>query len=248
MCGISLFLSNVWILINYFFPLCLLLKHFIYKPVKTIAYRNISTSILIKEDMMDKLKQMTDDMLVTLYLEGNNSAFDTLLNRHQDRLFNYIFFLVRSREVAEDIFQETFVKAITTLQQGRYQNDGKFSAWITRIAHNLVIDQFRVERNENTVSNDEMEYDILNDAKLSEGNIENRMVNEQVLKDVRALIDELPDCQREVVFMRYYQDLSFKDIADMTGVSINTALGRMRYAVLNMRRIAAEKCISLALE
>ena len=198
--------------------------------------------------MMEKLKQMTDDMLVTLYLEGNNSAFDTLLNRHQDRLFNYIFFLVRSREVAEDIFQETFVKAITTLQQGRYQNDGKFSAWITRIAHNLVIDQFRVERNENTVSNDEMEYDILNDAKLSEGNIENRMVNEQVLKDVRALIDELPDCQREVVFMRYYQDLSFKDIADMTGVSINTALGRMRYAVLNMRRIAAEKCISLALE
>ena len=198
--------------------------------------------------MMDKLKQMTDDMLVTLYLEGNNSAFDTLLNRHQDRLFNYIYFLVRSREVAEDIFQETFVKAITTLQQGRYTNDGKFSAWITRIAHNLVIDQFRVERNENTVSNDEMEYDILNDAKLSEGNIENRMVNEQVLKDVRALIDELPDCQREVVFMRYYQDLSFKDIADMTGVSINTALGRMRYAVLNMRRIAAEKCISLALE
>ena len=198
--------------------------------------------------MMDKLKQMTDDMLVTLYLEGNNSAFDTLLNRHQDRLFNYIFFLVRSREVAEDIFQETFVKAITTLQQGRYQNDGKFAAWITRIAHNLVIDQFRVERNENTVSNDEAEYDLLNDAKLSEGNIENRMVNEQVLKDVRALIDELPDCQREVVFMRYYQDLSFKEIADMTGVSINTALGRMRYAVLNMRRIAEEKCISLVLE
>ena len=195
--------------------------------------------------MMDKLKKMTDDMLVTLYLEGNNSAFDTLLNRHQDRLFNYIFFLVRSREVAEDIFQETFVKAITTLQQGRYQNDGKFSAWITRIAHNLVIDQFRVERNENTVSNDEMEYDILNDAKLSEGNIENRMVNEQVLKDVRALIDELPDCQREVVFMRYYQDLSFKDIADMTGVSINTALGRMRYALLGMRRLAEEHNIVL---
>ena len=198
--------------------------------------------------MMDKLKQMTDDMLVTLYLEGNNSAFDTLLNRHQDRLFNYIFFLVRSREVAEDIFQETFVKAITTLQQGRYQNDGKFAAWITRIAHNLVIDQFRIERNENAISNDEVEFDLLNDAKLSEGTVENRMVNEQVLKDVRALIDELPDCQREVVFMRYYQDLSFKEIADITGVSINTALGRMRYAVLNMRRIAEEKAISLVLE
>ena len=198
--------------------------------------------------MMEKLKQMTDDALVTLYLQGNNTAFDILLNRHQDRLFNYIFFLVRSREVAEDIFQETFVKAITTLQQGRYTNDGKFAAWITRIAHNLVIDQFRIERNENSISNDEAEFDLLNDAKLSEGTIENRMVNEQVLRDVRALIDELPDCQREVVFMRYYQDLSFKEIADMTGVSINTALGRMRYAVLNMRRIAEEKCISLVLE
>ena len=197
---------------------------------------------------MEKLKQMTDDMLVTLYLEGNNSAFDILLNRHQDRLFNYIFFLVRSREVAEDIFQETFVKAITTLQQGRYQNDGKFAAWITRIAHNLVIDQFRIERNENAISNDETEFDLLNDAKFAEGTIENKMVNEQILKDVRALIDELPDCQREVVFMRYYQDLSFKEIADMTGVSINTALGRMRYAILNMRRIAAEKSISLVLE
>ncbi|MBQ8336829.1 MAG: sigma-70 family RNA polymerase sigma factor [Bacteroidaceae bacterium] len=197
---------------------------------------------------MENLKQMTDDMLVTLYLKGNNSAFDVLMECHKDRLFNYIYFLVRSREVAEDIFQETFVKAIVTMQQGRYQKDGKFGAWITRIAHNLVIDQFRVERNENLISNDETDFDILNDAKLSEGNIENRMVNEQVLKDVRALIDELPDCQREVVFMRYYQDLSFKDIADMTGVSINTALGRMRYAVMNMRRIAAEKSISLVLE
>ena len=197
---------------------------------------------------MDKLKQMTDDLLVSLYLEGNNSAFDVLLNRHKDRLFNYIFFIVRSKEVAEDIFQETFVKAIVTLQQGRYTNDGKFAAWITRIAHNLVIDQFRIERNENTVSNDETEVDLLNDARLAEGTIENRMVNEQVLKDVRMLVDELPDCQREVVFMRYYQDLSFKDIADITGVSINTALGRMRYAILNMRRIAAEKIISLVLD
>ena len=197
---------------------------------------------------MDKLKQMTDDVLVTLYLEGNNSAFDVLLNRHKDRLFNYIFFIVRSKEVAEDIFQETFVKAIVTLQQGRYTNDGKFAAWITRIAHNLVIDQFRVERNENTVSNDETEYDMLNDARLSEGTIENRMVNDQVLADVRRLVDELPDCQREVVFMRYYQDMSFKDIADITGVSINTALGRMRYAIMNRRRIAQEKNVSLVLE
>ncbi len=197
---------------------------------------------------MENLKQMTDDMLVSLYLQGNNTAFDILLNRHQDRLFNYIYFIVRSKEVAEDIFQETFVKAIVTLQQGRYTNDGKFAAWITRIAHNLVIDQFRVERNENTVSNDEAEVDLLNDAKLVEGNIENQLVNDQVLKDVRMLVDELPDCQREVVFMRYYQDMSFKEIADATGVSINTALGRMRYAVLNMRRIAAEKNVFLVME
>jgi RNA polymerase sigma-70 factor (ECF subfamily) len=197
---------------------------------------------------MESMKRMTDDMLVSLYLQGNNSAFDILLNRHQDRLFNYIYFIVRSKELAEDIFQETFVKAIVTLQQGRYTNDGKFSAWITRIAHNLVIDQFRTERNENLVSNDESAIDLFNNAKRVEGNVENRMVNEQVLKDVRALIDELPDCQREVVFMRYYQDLSFKEIADITGVSINTALGRMRYAVLNMRRIAAEKHVSLVME
>ena len=197
---------------------------------------------------MNDFKQMTDDMLVSLYLGGNNTAFDTLLNRHKDRLFYYIFFIVRSREVAEDIFQETFVKAIIKMQEGKYQPDGKFGAWITRIAHNLVIDQFRQERNENLVSSDDDEVDILNDASLTEGTIENKMVNEQVLRDVRALIDELPDCQREVVFMRFYQQLSFKDIADITGVSINTALGRMRYAILNMRRIAAEKDISLVME
>lgn len=197
---------------------------------------------------MENLTQMTDDKLVSLYVGGNNSAFDVLLNRHKDRLFYYIYFIVRSKEVAEDIFQETFVKAIIKLQEGRYQPDGKFGAWITRIAHNLVIDQFRQERNENLVSNDETEVDLLNNAALAEGTIENRMVNEQVLRDVRALVNELPDCQREVVYMRYYQQLSFKDISDITGVSINTALGRMRYAILNMRRIAAEKNISLVLE
>ncbi|MBR3612113.1 MAG: sigma-70 family RNA polymerase sigma factor [Bacteroidaceae bacterium] len=197
---------------------------------------------------MEKLAQMTDDRLVSLYIGGNNSAFDVLLNRYKDRLYNYIYFIVRTKEVAEDIFQETFVKAIVRLQEGRYLPDGKFGAWITRIAHNLVIDQFRQERNENLVSNDESEVDLLNNAALAEGTIENRMVNEQVLRDVRALVNELPDCQREVVFMRYYQQLSFKEISDITGVSINTALGRMRYAILNMRRIAAEKHISLVLE
>lgn len=194
------------------------------------------------------MNKLTDDALVNLYLQGNNQAFDELLNRHKDRLYSYIYFIVRSRDVADDIFQETFVKAIVTLQQGRYNSDGKFSAWLTRIAHNLVIDQFRQERNENVISNDESEIDFFNNAAYSESTIEARMVNTQVLKDVRRLVNSLPDNQREVIYMRYYQSLSFKDIAAITGVSINTALGRVRYAVMNLRRMAEEKNISLALE
>ena len=194
---------------------------------------------------MENLNQYTDDMLVARYSEGDNKAFDELLARYQGKLFNYIYFIVRSQEVAEDIFQETFVKAITTIQQGRYTASGKFSAWLIRIAHNMIIDGFRQERNENTVSNDETEMDLLNDADLCDDNIETQMVNEQTLTDVRRLVDALPDNQREVVYMRFYQDLSFKEIADITGVSINTALGRMRYALLNMRRIAEEKHIVL---
>ncbi|MBQ3152430.1 MAG: sigma-70 family RNA polymerase sigma factor [Bacteroidaceae bacterium] len=198
---------------------------------------------------MGNFKVMTDDMLVAHYLDGNSKAFDELLNRHKDRLYSYIFFLVRSREVAEDIFQETFVKAIVNMQQGRYTaDDNKFYAWLTRIAHNLVIDLFRQERNENQISNDEVEIDLFNNQAYSEGTIESRIVNTQVLKDVRRLIDYLPDNQREVIYMRFYQSLSFKDIATITGVSINTALGRVRYAILNMRRIAEEKNISLTLE
>ena len=197
---------------------------------------------------MENLKNMTDDALVKLYLEGNNVAFDTLLERYQDKLYRYIFFLVRSREVTEDLFQETFVKAIVNLQQGRYQSDGKFGAWITRIAHNLVIDLFRQERNENLISNDESEVDLLNNAKFSEGTIESKIVNRRILKDVRRLVNELPECQRQVVTMRFFENKSFKDIAEITGVSINTALGRVRYAVMNMRRIAAEKNMILTLE
>lgn len=194
---------------------------------------------------MKQLNQLTDDMLVTRYSEGDNKAFDELLARYQSKLFNYIYFIVRSQEMAEDIFQETFVKAITTIQQGRYTASGKFGAWLTRIAHNMIIDGFRQDRNENTISNDETEVDLLNDADLCDDNIETQMVNEQTLTDVRRLVDALPDNQREVVYMRFYQDLSFKEIADITGVSINTALGRMRYALLNMRRIAEEKHIVL---
>ena len=168
-----------------------------------------------------------------------------LLSRYQGKIFNYIFFIVRNQELAEDLFQETFVKAIVTIQQGRYTADGKFASWLTRIAHNLVIDSYRQERNENTISNDEVEADLFNNADLCDDNIEMQMVNEQTLIDVRRLVDALPENQREVVYMRYYQNLSFKEIADIIGVSINTALGRVRYALINMRRIAEEKHVVL---
>ena len=191
------------------------------------------------------MKQMTDDVLVTMYAKGNNQAFDILLDRYKNKLYSYIYFSVRNEELTEDIFQETFVKAIVTIQQGRYTADGKFSAWLTRIAHNLVIDFFRQERNENVISNDETETDLFNNVNLSDDNIETQLVNEQVLRDVKRLMDALPDNQREVVYMRFYQDLSFKEIAEITGVSINTALGRMRYALLNIRRMAEEKDIQL---
>lgn len=189
----------------------------------------------------------TDEQLVEMFANGNNQAFDILLDRHKDKVYNYILLIVRNREMAEDIFQETFMRAIMTIKQGRYMENGKFSSWICRIAHNQIIDIYRRERNEKTISNEEYEeQDLFNDAKLCEENIEDKMVREQVLQDVNNLMLHLPDEQREVVYMRYYQDLSFKEIADITGVSINTALGRMRYAVMNMRRMAQEKDLSLA--
>ncbi|HZK03735.1 MAG TPA: sigma-70 family RNA polymerase sigma factor [Bacteroidaceae bacterium] len=196
---------------------------------------------------MNNLNLKSDDMLVDLYSKGNNQAFDILLNRYKDKLFSYIFFIVRNSVLAEDIFQETFVKAIITLQRGGYSKNGKFGAWLTRIAHNLVIDNFRQERNHKVVSNDAYPNDLFNSAQFSDTNIEEEIVNNQIIDDVRRLIGMLPDNQREVVYMRFYQNLSFKDIADITDVSINTALGRMRYALINMRKMAEEKNIVLTL-
>lgn len=196
---------------------------------------------------MEELNKMTDNVLVELYSEGNNQAFDVLLDRYKTKIYSYIYFIVHNEELAEDIFQETFMKAIVTIQQGRYTESGKFSAWLTRIAHNLIIDMYRQERNECVVSNDEYDVDLFNNIKYSDDTIEVRMVNEQVLIDVRRLIDLLPDNQREIVYMRFYQELSFKEIAEITGVSINTSLGRMRYALMNLRKIAEEKDIELTL-
>lgn len=188
---------------------------------------------------------LSDEQLVAAYASGNNEAFDTLLLRHKGRLFNYIFQMVRDRDVADDIFQETFVKAITTIKQGRYNDLGKFSAWITRIARNLAIDSFRTEKSESTLSTDDATIDILNRKELSQETIEDSMIDLQIEDDIRRLISELPDSQREVLNMRFYRDMSFKEIAEQTGVSINTALGRMRYAILNLRRMAKDKDLVL---
>lgn len=190
---------------------------------------------------------MTDDQLVTAYISGDNGAFDTLINRHQSYIYTYILRLVKDSEIADDIFQETFVKAITTIKQNKYTGDGKFLSWLTRIAHNLIIDFFRQEKVNNLVSADNEETNILNRKNLSEGTIEDEIITGQILDDVRTLVNALPEDQRKVVEMRYYRDMSFKEIAQHTGVSINTALGRMRYAIMNMRRYAKEADICLAI-
>ena len=170
---------------------------------------------------------LTDEELVRAYAQGSNDAFDTLLKRHQDRIYNYILRIIKSEDVANDIFQETFVKAIQTIRQGRY-------------THNLIIDYYRQEKSENLQSTDLTDVNVLNRKELCEQTIEDILISDQIKSDVKMLIEELPELQRQVLKMRYYQSLSFKEIAEITGVSINTALGRMR-------RIAAEKDIVLTL-
>lgn len=194
---------------------------------------------------MRNYNKYTDEQLVTSYAGGDNAAFDALLTRHKAKLFNYILSLVKDAELADDIFQETFVKVIITIKQNRYNDQGKFSAWLFRIARNLAIDSFRQERTEGTVSTDNSEFDILNRQEFSEGTIEDSLIELQIEEDLHRLIEHLPESQKEVLTMRYYGDLSFKEIAEQTGVSINTALGRMRYAILNLRRMAKEQSLSL---
>lgn len=196
---------------------------------------------------MEDLNTLQDEQLVSLYANGENGAFDVLLQRHQGRVFSYIMNIVKDKDLADDLFQETFVKAIVTINQGRYTENGKFPAWITRIAHNLIIDYFRQEKSLAQLSCDDGNVNILNRKELSDETIEDSIVREQILNDVRLLVGQLPPLQREVLEMRYYQDMSFKEIAENTGVSINTALGRMRYAILNLRKIADEQNIILSI-
>ncbi len=194
---------------------------------------------------MEELITLSDEKLVVLYANGLNQAFDILVERYKDRVYAYIYHTLKSEDLADDIFQETFVKAITTINQGRYTENGKFLPWIMRIAHNLIIDYFRQEKSENTQSCDDENIDILNRKDLSESTIEDSLVTNQIYKDIKMLVNALPESQREVLLMRYYRNMSFKEIAETTNVSINTALGRMRYAILNMRRIAEENNIIL---
>ena len=197
---------------------------------------------------MKNLNEMTDEELALLYINGNNRAFDLLLSHNQSKLFSYILFVVRNRDVADDIFQETFVKIITKLQQGCYKPSGKFSAWAMRIAHNIIMDWYRAQKTDKIVEpTKENDLSNLGSADIQIGNIENQFVNMQSLADIKKLMQHLPPSQREVVFMRFYQEMSFKEIAKATGVSINTSLGRMRYAILNLRKMVRENDVLLQL-
>lgn len=198
---------------------------------------------------MENISRLTDEELAISYVRGNNRAFDELLSRNQSKLFSYILFVVRDEDKANDLFQETFVKVITKLHQGRYVDSGKFGAWIMRIAHNVIMDWYREQRSRNLIEpTDENDLSNLSGNEILDSNVENRYVNDQIMVDVKNMINMLPPTQREVVFMRFYQDLSFKEIAETTGVSINTSLGRMRYAILNLRRMSKEHNIALQLD
>ncbi len=187
---------------------------------------------------MKKNTHLTDKLLVEKYAAGDNRAFETLLFRCKDKVFGYIHFLTRDQELSNDIFQETFIKAIDFIQQGRYTESGNFVAWLNRIAYNLVIDYFRKESRTNVFSGDE--NDFFSSLNLLENNIEDTLVREQQLLEVVKLIDLLPKNQQDVVRMRIFEGLSFQEISEVTNVSLNTALGRMRYALIGMRKLAAQ--------
>ncbi|MDD3891320.1 MAG: sigma-70 family RNA polymerase sigma factor [Bacteroidales bacterium] len=185
--------------------------------------------------------ELSDNELINQFLSGDQMAIELLIRRHRKRVFGYILLLVKNYTIAEDVFQDTFIKVIKSLQENKYTDSGRFVSWVMRIAHNLIIDHFRREKQQKTYSNDQSEIDVFNSPKFSDKNVEEIMVFEQLLSEVRNLVDELPDEQKEVVMLRHYSGLSFKEIAEQTNVSINTALGRMRYALINMRKIMQEK-------
>ncbi len=187
---------------------------------------------------------LTDQELVRLYIDGDHSSLEALIKRHQRKIFSYIMLIVKDKHVAEDVFQDTFIKVINTLKAGNYNEEGKFLPWVMRIAHNLVIDYFRKSKRMPFLENSE-EYDIFETLRIYDQTIEDKMIVEQIHKDVKQLIEYLPEEQKQVLKMRHYAEMSFKEIAEQTNVSINTALGRMRYALINLRKMVDEKSIIL---
>ena len=196
---------------------------------------------------MKTLHELADEVLVRLYIQGNNGAFDTLLKRYEKKVFSYLLYSVKNQELAEDLFQDVFIKIVVRIKNGQYAENGKFSSWLMRIVHNHLIDHYRTTPSEKIISNDSSEVDLFNNADIAVNeNREQEMIDQQTLKEVKGLIEKLPDSQREVLMMRVYDELSFKEIAEKTNCSINTALGRMRYAILNLRHMAMERGISMA--
>jgi RNA polymerase sigma factor (sigma-70 family) len=195
--------------------------------------------------MSNSHKNLTDAVLVKGYINGCERSLANLIERHKLKIYNFIYSKVFDREIAEDIFQDTFIKVIRTLKRGVYQEEGKFLPWVMRISHNLVIDHFR-KSNRIPIFESKDKFDIFKIIGDDVPNIESSMINKQVVEDLRKLIIELPSDQREVLTMRLYKDMSFREIAEITGVSINTALGRMRYAVINIRKLIEEHQIILS--
>ena len=191
------------------------------------------------------LSKLSDQQLLNTHLVGNEDAMSVLIERHRKRVFDYINMMVKDAELSDDIFQETFIKAIRFIKEGRYTDNGRFLSWVLRIAHNQVIDYFRQAKSKKKINESDAGYDILNSGLFAENSIEDRLVSNQIETDIKYLIQLLPDEQREVVEMRYYNNMSFKEISEATGVSINTALGRMRYALINIRKMIREKSIVL---
>jgi RNA polymerase sigma-70 factor (ECF subfamily) len=194
---------------------------------------------------MSKENLLSDNELVQRFVGGDQYSLEILIHRHKGRVFSYILLIVKKQDLAEDIFQETFIKVIRSLKRGKYTENGKFVSWVLRISHNLIIDHFRKEKLKGTVSNDSLDIDIFNSQRFSEDTIEDQMVNMQILSEVKDLIKELPEDQQQVIIMRHFLDLSFKEIAEQTDVSINTALGRMRYALINLRKLVEKKNLIL---